>query len=116
MLRRSCLWESLSEQGIQGAERSYVLDDHENQYAEDYRSGQSQVSQEIEGEPMSGEENDYRRNHGPRARNDSAKYFHGAGPLNQWAQSVRTLGRLQAHTPCRRFPPSRSARYSDLLH
>jgi hypothetical protein len=34
---------------------------------------------------MSGKENDYRRNHGPRERKDMTKYGHDAGPLNQWA-------------------------------
>ena len=81
LLRRSCLLESLSEQGIQGAERSYVLDDHENHYAGNHRSGQCQVPQE-KGESMSGEDNDDRRDHDPRVRKDTAKYFHSAGSLN----------------------------------
>jgi|HubBroStandDraft_6_1064221.scaffolds.fasta_scaffold89707_3 hypothetical protein len=50
-----------------------------------YHSGESQMRQEIEGESMSGKENDYRRDHGPRACKETAKYFHGAGALNQWA-------------------------------
>jgi hypothetical protein len=53
--------ESFSEQGLQGAEHSDVLAEHENHYAGNYRSGQCRVPQEIEGESMSGEENDNRR-------------------------------------------------------
>jgi hypothetical protein len=86
LLRRSCLLESLSEQGVQGAEQSYVLDDHENHDARNYRSGQCQVPQEIEGQSMSGEKNDYRRNHGLRARKEEAKYVHDVGPLMEDSQ------------------------------
>ena len=108
--------ESLSEQGIPGAEHSYVLNDHENHHAGNYRSGHCQVPQEIEDEPVSGEKDDYCRDHGPRALENAAKYFHGVGSLNQWALKIRSMEQLRAHSPCRRFPPDRSAQDSNLPH
>jgi hypothetical protein len=56
------------------------------------------VPEEIEGEPMNSEKNDYRRNHGPGAHKDTVKYVHGAGPLNRCAWRIRNMERLQART------------------